>query len=188
MNNHLQSKTTSRILSVATRTTICLLILGASMQVAPSAQPASQPVSLTNNSRCGSLALSQLAEAMKLPPKVCQSLLAAPAPARGYSVAELLTLAQTNGLTLRAVRRAPGAELVLPCIVHWKSGHFSTLLERNGAKYRTADALFGSHGWISSQHEFGHSSAIVRRCLHLDRSVWDRTLFRRETPVLQFGI
>src|SRR5437016_5657199 len=151
MNNHLQSKTTSRVLSVATRTTILFLILGASLQGAPSAQPASQPVSLTNNSRCGSLALSQLAEAMKLPPKVCQSLLAAPVPARGYSVAELLTLAQTNGLALQAVRRPPGAKLVLPCIVHWKSGHFSTLLERNGAKYRTADPLFGSHGWISSQ-------------------------------------
>src|SRR5712664_4686339 len=110
MKNHLRSKSISRIFSVAAKRTIGWLLLGTAVQAALSAQAASQPVSLISNSRCGPLALSQLAEAMKLPASSIQSLLAAPAPERGYSAAELLTLAQTNGLALRAVRRPPGAE------------------------------------------------------------------------------
>jgi len=74
---------------------ICWLILGAALQAAPSVQPP-QTVSLLGNSRCGPLALSQLADAMKLSPNTIHSLLEAPAPARGYSVAETVTLAQTN--------------------------------------------------------------------------------------------
>jgi len=54
-------------------------IFGASTQAALSAQPVSQPVSLIGKSRCGPLALSQLAEAMNLPPKATQSLLGASA-------------------------------------------------------------------------------------------------------------
>src|SRR6266478_1007678 len=151
MKNLLQNKSTCRIPSLATGTTICCLILGATLPAAPSAKPSPQPVSLISKSGCGPLALGQLAEAMKLSTNTVQSLLAAPAPQRGYSMAELLTLAQTNGLALQAVRRPPGADLVLPSVVHWKSGHFSTLLERKGGTYRTVDTLFGSHGWISSE-------------------------------------
>src|SRR5882724_768069 len=162
MKNLLQNKSTCRIPSLATGTTICCLILGATLPAAPSAKPSSQPVSLISKSGCGPLALGQLAEAMKLSTNRIQSLLAAPVPQRGYSIAELLTLAKTNGLALKAVRRPPGSELVLPCIVHWKAGHYSTLLEKNGGKYRTADSLFGSHGWISAQLlKSGCSGAVL---------------------------
>jgi YD repeat-containing protein len=54
------------------------------------------------------MALASLAEALGRGPEVRERLLAEPAPEGGFTVAQLLDLARTNGLALEAVRRPAG--------------------------------------------------------------------------------
>ncbi len=49
--------------------------------------------------------------------------------------------------------RQPGAKLRLPAVVHWRSGHFAAILQREESTgrplYRVQDPTFGDEIWIS---------------------------------------
>jgi hypothetical protein len=78
---------------------------------------------------------------------------------KGYSLSQLLDLSDKLMMGLQMAKREPGAEVVIPCVVHWKVGHYSALVEKKttkGAKgevvyYRSHDPLFGVNGWISQK-------------------------------------
>ncbi|HEV2207455.1 MAG TPA: RHS repeat-associated core domain-containing protein [Verrucomicrobiae bacterium] len=99
--------------------------------------------------RCGSFALANLAKAMGLNPSVTRPLFRAESPDAGFNVSALLALAQTNGIPLKAVRRPPGAALIVPSIVHWRLNHYAAILEKKGNRYRIMDATFGGQTWIT---------------------------------------
>jgi RHS repeat-associated protein len=80
--------------------------------------------------------LAKLADVLQIAPEARERILNAPAPDGGFSLAELQSLAATNGIVLAAVRKPPGAEIIVPCIVHWKIGHYSVITEKKGSQYR----------------------------------------------------
>ncbi|MDR2259628.1 MAG: hypothetical protein LBE06_01560, partial [Azoarcus sp.] len=95
---------------------------------------------------CGPLALARLRGAPLDPGTL-------PAHKRGgYSLLELAELAQGQAQPLIALHREAGAKVPVPSVIHWKSGHYAALLERQegeeGARYRIHDAALGRDYWI----------------------------------------
>src|SRR5215813_13759893 len=87
-----------------------------------------QPVPHT----CGAKALAALCQDLHVDAAVTERLAAAQPGVdnKGFSVKELLALARSEGVRLRAVRWPAGAELILPCIAHWKFNHYSEVKAR----------------------------------------------------------
>jgi RHS repeat-associated protein len=67
----------------------------------------------------------------------------------GYSLAELLGLAQGQGYDLVALYRESGAPIPVPSVVHWKTGHYAAIVETEGSRYRIRDAALGRDQWIT---------------------------------------
>src|SRR5690349_479708 len=96
---------------------------------------------------CGAVALAQLAHALQLAPDAEQAILKAPAPPGGFSLAELKILGAESGLKLEAVRLAKDTELPVPCIVHWKMGHYGVIVGKRSSKFEMMDGLTGRPVW-----------------------------------------
>ncbi|GHU10333.1 hypothetical protein AGMMS50225_13530 [Betaproteobacteria bacterium] len=100
---------------------------------------------------CGPLALEQLRATPRDLFKLAQSG-NFPTQNRGYTLTELATLAQHQDQPLVAIHRPVGSAVPVPAIVHWKSGHYSALLEarqaQGGKRYRVRDAALGREYWI----------------------------------------
>ncbi len=100
--------------------------------------------------RCGSFALGHMAEALHLDAQLCRRLYEMDSPDGGFHMDQLLTLAQTNGIEVEAVRRPPGAELVVPCVVHWKLNHYAAILQEKNGRYLVTDPTFGGQIWMDA--------------------------------------
>jgi len=81
-------------------------------------------------------------------------------PDKGFSLAQLESLAKGVGLHLQAVRRNVGAEIPLPAVVHWKSGHYAAILEEKNGYYHVKDPTFLADTWISSKALNEESSGL----------------------------
>ncbi len=79
----------------------------------------------------------------------------APAGLKGTSLVQLKALARSAGLELEMVKReAPSLEAApfpIPSVIHLKTGHFATLLERSGNRYRIADPVFDEERWLPAE-------------------------------------
>jgi len=64
-------------------------------------------------------------------------------PRSGFSLAALQKFAAKRKLGLVAVRRPPGAEIVVPSVVHWKVNHYAAIVEKRGGGYLVIDPAFG---------------------------------------------
>jgi YD repeat-containing protein len=93
--------------------------------------------------RCGLLALRDYAKELGQDGELKRRVSQVASPEGGFSLAQLVALAQTNGIELVAVRRPSGTELVLPCVVHWRQNHYAAILEKQGECYRLSDPSFG---------------------------------------------
>lgn len=71
------------------------------------------------------------------------------ADAHGMSLGQLARTAQAQGIELVPVRVATNDEPPLPAVMHWRAGHFGTLLERSGNRYRVFDPAWGTERWIT---------------------------------------
>lgn len=101
--------------------------------------------------RCGSFALGHVARAMGLSSKIVHGLFQAQSPDGGFSISELLNMAQTNGMAMEAVRPLAGAELVVPSVVHWRLNHYAAIVEKKGNFYRVEDPTFEHVNWIDAE-------------------------------------
>ena len=112
---------------------------------------------------CGAVALAQLAHALQLAPDAEQAILKAPAPPGGFSLAELKAIGAENGLHLEAVRLAKETEIPIPCIVHWKIGHYGVIVAKRTSHYQVLDGLSGRGVWLSAQliHINGSGAFLV---------------------------
>jgi len=90
--------------------------------------------------KCGALALGQL-----LRIHICSTtpegrkLLRAQATPNGMSLNQLQMLAKEVGADYQMAKRSPGSAVVVPCVVHWKLGHYSALKQIRGSRYHMAD-------------------------------------------------
>jgi RHS repeat-associated protein len=103
-----------------------------------------------NSYRCGSDALGHLAMTLQLNHQVVRRLFETDSPNGGFTMSELLALAETNGLAVEAVRRPIGAKLVIPGVVHWKLNHYAAIVEEKNDRYLVKDPTFEGQVWMDA--------------------------------------
>lgn len=100
--------------------------------------------------RCGTYALDAVAGVLKSS-NYDRQIGALPSPSTGFSLAKLEEIANSNHLDMIAVERPPGAELIVPSVVHWKEDHYAAILEKRGEIYRVVDPTFSMVTWLTRQ-------------------------------------
>lgn len=110
--------------------------------------------------RCGSYALANLASALQLEPQLVQIFSKLNSPDGGFYVSQLLTLAETNGLALQAVKRPAGDKLVVPSVVHWKLNHYAAIIAEKAGRYKVADPTFRGHVWMDLETIDAEASGV----------------------------
>jgi YD repeat-containing protein len=101
--------------------------------------------------RCGPVALSHVSASLGLKnPANIQSIRAEMASTNGTSLAQNWLLSKRLGLNYQMAMRKRGAAIPLPCVVHWKQGHFSALTKMDNGRYLVEEGGF-SQGWVSAQ-------------------------------------
>ena len=84
---------------------------------------------------CGPAALRNVGEALGKSSADLKLLDHAFSTTNGTSLAQLQHWADQMGLNMQMAKRGPGAELILPAVVHWKSGHFAALVRQEGDRF-----------------------------------------------------
>lgn len=97
--------------------------------------------------RCGPLAVGALLQTVR--GLQDQRIEATASTSRGTSLLQMRDLGRQVGLTVQVVRRAEGAAIPVPSLVHWKAGHFAALVKQEGERYLLQDPTFGDEIWVS---------------------------------------
>ena len=98
--------------------------------------------------RCGPLALSEIFAYSRPGQKIPDPIVMCRSTRQGTSMALLEEVAAQSGLSMRIAKRTVGAELLLPAVVHWRVGHFASLLAVDGDRYLVRDPTFGDEMWV----------------------------------------
>ncbi len=99
--------------------------------------------------RCGPMALGRIWASLHPDKPFVQAIFDSKCTAQGTSLDELATLSGAIGLPMQPAQRAPGAEFLVPSVVHWKAGHFAALIKAYGQSYVVEDPTFGEEFVIS---------------------------------------
>jgi len=100
--------------------------------------------------RCGPLALSSMFDVIGGSNSFKRLIFEAESTQKGVALSQVAALGQRVGLATQAGFRNSGAGIPLPCVVHWKVGHFAALLKKSGNLYLAVDPTFGQTSrWIS---------------------------------------
>jgi RHS repeat-associated protein len=99
--------------------------------------------------RCGPLALDRICAATDRPKAGNQLIQDAQSTTNGFSAREVAELSRKLGMNYQVAFREPGAQIILPSVVHWKVGHYAALISRDGALLRAEDATFRNKVWLS---------------------------------------
>jgi hypothetical protein len=83
------------------------------------------------------------------------------AGASGTSLVELRTLAAGVGVPLRIVQRTSAAALPVPAIVHFRIGHYATVVARDGDRYQIDDRGRETTYWVTRDTLLNESSGYV---------------------------
>lgn len=100
--------------------------------------------------KCGPLALRALMLSQGVSNERVDFLQWYRASKEGTNLAEVGKLADDAKFDRQIVFRKPGQAVPLPAIVHWKVGHFATILEQANGRYRIQDPVFfGGDLWVT---------------------------------------
>lgn len=108
--------------------------------------------------RCGIVALEDLLGAVNGIPGAARSLEGVPAGDDGTSLARLVGLARSHGLSVDAVRRDANQPVPVPSVVHWRVGHFAAILDEMDGRYQVVDPALGGEMWVSGEALAAESS------------------------------
>ncbi|HJV91536.1 MAG TPA: hypothetical protein VJ623_14595 [Holophagaceae bacterium] len=97
--------------------------------------------------RCGPLGLDAVRAAMGLPFK--PQVETACSTQQGTSLAQNAAWAESFGIPLQMAKRQPGAEVIVPSLVHWKLGHFAAVVKQEGQRFLVKDPTFGEEIWVT---------------------------------------
>ena len=99
--------------------------------------------------RCGPLALHRIMLAVH-PENPRTELIAQSVSAPdGFTLSQLAELSQRLGLHYQAAFRPPGADLVIPSVVHLAVDHFAAVVRREGDRYLLEDPTFKRDAWVT---------------------------------------
>lgn len=101
--------------------------------------------------RCGPLALSRILASTGSPLRASPLISESKSTMQGISLAEVAELSKKLGMNYQPARRSPGAALIMPCVVHWKAGHFAALLKKENGSYLSEDPTFENETWHTPQ-------------------------------------
>ncbi len=115
---------------------------------------ARQAVWLMNNEpehsfRCGPLGLDAVLRAGNSRYQTPQAIGSVRRPSAAHRSLGMRDLAKEVGVSMVMAKRAPGADVIVPALVHWKVGHFAALVEKQGDKYLIRDPTFGDELWLT---------------------------------------
>lgn len=96
--------------------------------------------------RCGPLGIAMIKRALKQP---FEQIYAENCTPQGTSLAHNEELAAKYGLDFQMAKRAPGAPILMPALVHWKAGHFAALIKEVDGRFLVEDPTFGDEFWVS---------------------------------------
>jgi RHS repeat-associated protein len=98
--------------------------------------------------KCGPFALSRICARLGKNEPINPLIMRELATTNGTSLTQNWLLSKRLGLNYQMAMRKRGAAIPLPCMVHWKQGHFAALTKMENGRYLVEDATF-PQGWIS---------------------------------------
>jgi RHS repeat-associated protein len=98
--------------------------------------------------RCGALALDRMLTYMRGAHDIAP-IRSSRSTIRGMSLSQILDLSNALGMNLQMAHRGIGADVLFPAIIHWKVGHYATLLKEQDGRYLIQDPALGDELWIS---------------------------------------
>jgi RHS repeat-associated protein len=99
--------------------------------------------------RCGPMALERALAARTLPDGARQRIFKEASTINGTSLSQLLRLSQEISVPMQMAWREPGAEVIAPAVVHWKSGHFAAITADDGRRSLVDDPVLGGQMSVS---------------------------------------
>ncbi|HEY5895709.1 MAG TPA: RHS repeat-associated core domain-containing protein [Chthoniobacterales bacterium] len=100
--------------------------------------------------RCGPFAVGSVAEASNLATlKATRSIEELLSTTDGTSMRQLKELAETVGLDYQIAFRSPGSQVIVPCVIHWKAGHYAALTKEMDGRFFVKDPTFSDDFVIS---------------------------------------
>jgi RHS repeat-associated protein len=104
--------------------------------------------------KCGPYALWRIQAHVTGDDRVPTVVAEAASTSRGTSLDQVANWAAQLGMRYQPARRKVGADVLVPAVVHWKSGHYAAIVAREGegetARYIVQDPTFGYNVALSS--------------------------------------
>jgi len=92
--------------------------------------------------RCGPLALDRIRASQNPTAGLAQKIDAARSATNGFSLPQVLALANSLDMNYQMAFRTPGAQVIFPAVAHWKVGHFAALIKEQAGRYLVQDPTF----------------------------------------------
>jgi len=102
-----------------------------------------------NSFKCGPFALGRIRALSHPTDGTDPRIAAARSSTNGTSLAQVAALADELKMNLQPAKRNPGAEVIVPAVVHWKAGHYAALTKERDGKYLIQDPTFGKDIWVT---------------------------------------
>jgi RHS repeat-associated protein len=92
--------------------------------------------------KCGPYALGNIQAFLQPKQPIHPVVFKAASGVKGFSLSQLRQLSGQMNLNYQVAKRQPGAALIVPSVVHWKSGHYAAVVQAVGGKYLVKDPTF----------------------------------------------
>jgi RHS repeat-associated protein len=130
--------------------------------------------------KCGTFALSQIADLLPESRRSVPKILEIPSPASGFSMTFLGELSGRFKLGLVPVQRTEGDELVVPSVVHWRQNHYAAILSKTNQVYKVVDPTFGRPKWMTAEAINAEATGYFMVSTNLKPDAW-KVLAKSET-------
>jgi RHS repeat-associated protein len=99
--------------------------------------------------RCGPLALHRIMLAVHPDDPQADLVAASESTHLGFSLNQVEQLSERLGLHYQIAFREPGADFIMPSVVHLAVDHFAALIRREGDRYLLEDPTFKNDAWVT---------------------------------------
>jgi len=101
--------------------------------------------------RCGPFALHQIKLSVDPQNPGSDLIFASISTQDGFSLPQVVGLSQKLGLNYQMAFREKGAAVVVPCVIHWKAGHYAAIVGQEGDRYLVQDPTFRNDAWVTKE-------------------------------------